>query len=108
MDSQLANRLNELWKQSDRLKEVERVALELEANKKALLAQLTIKAPGKSFAEREAQALASDDWRIFNAALVNAQVDYNFERRKYEILDKAFLAEYGTYKQEDRAIKRGT
>lgn len=107
MDRELANRLNELWKQSDRLKEVERTFLELEANKKALLAQLTLKAPGKSFAEREAQALASEDWRVFTAALVNAETEYNFEHRKFSILDKAWTSEYGTFKQEDRAIKRG-
>jgi flagellar biosynthesis/type III secretory pathway chaperone len=106
MDRSLADRLNELWKQSDRLKEVEGRYLELEANKKSLLAQLTITAQGKSFAEREAQALASADYKNFLAALVEAETAFNFERRKWEILDKAYLAEYSTFKIEDRSIRK--
>lgn len=106
MDQALANRLNELWKQSDALKNAEEVFLRLDAERKPLLAQLTLKAQGKSFAEREAKALASDDWRDFIRAHVEAEARLNFEKRKYEILDRAFYAEYSSMKIDDRAIKK--
>lgn len=106
MDQSLANRLNELWKQSDQLKEAEEIYLRLEAERKPMLAQLTINAGGKSFAEREAKALASDDWRKFMAGHVAAESAMNYQRRKYAILEQAYYAEYSTFKIEDRAIKK--
>lgn len=106
MDRSLADRLNELWKQSDVLKEAEAIFLRLEAERKPLLAQLTLKAEGKSFAEREARALASDDWRRFIGGHVAAEVAFNFERRKFEILEKAYLAEHATFKLDERSIRK--
>jgi hypothetical protein len=106
MDRSLANRLNELWAQSDQLKDAEREFLTLEANRKPMLAQLTLKAEGKSFAEREAKALASEDWREFMAGHVAAESAMNHAKRKYEILDKAFYATYATMKTDDRSIKK--
>ena len=106
MDSSLSHRLNELWKQSDALKSAELAYLSLEANRKPLLAQLTLKSPGKSFAEREAQALASQDWANFMTGHVEAESEFNFQRRKFEILEKAYLAEHATFKLDDRSIRK--
>lgn len=106
MDRTLADRLNELWKQSDALKEAEHLFLRLEAERKPMLGKLTINAAGKSFAEREAQALASQDWADFMRGHVQAEVDFNFEKRKFEILEKAYLAEHATFKIEDRSIRK--
>ena len=106
MDRTLADRLNELWKQSDALKEAEEIFLRLEAERKPLLAQLTLAQEGKSFAEREARALASSDWKRFIAGHVMAETMYNHARRKFEILDKAYLAEHATFKIEDRSIRK--
>lgn len=105
MDKSLADRLNDLWKQSDALKKAEETYLTLEANRKPMLAQLTITAPGKSFAEREAQALASQDWRDFMTGHVQAETDFNHQRRKFEIYEKAYLAEHATFKVDDRSMK---
>jgi hypothetical protein len=106
MDRTLADRLNELWRQSDELYKAEMTYLRLEAERKPMLAQLIIGAQGKSFAEREAIALASPDWRDFMIGHVAAESDFNFERRKFEILEKAYLAEHATFKVEDRSIKK--
>lgn len=107
IDSLLSERLNALNEQNDVLREAEGAFLELDANKKALLAQLTIKAQGKSFAEREALALASDDWRDFRAAHVAAETTFNFERRRFAILESAYLAAHATYKNEEQVIRKG-
>ena len=106
MDRTLADRLNDLWKQSDALKTAEEIYLRLEAERKPMLAQLTISQEGKSFAEREAKALASDDWRKFMGGHVAADSMFNFERRKFEILEKAFYASHATMKVDDRAIRK--
>ena len=107
MDSVLADRLNKLTAQNKRLRDAEELFLELEANKKPLLAQLILKSPGKSFAEREAQALASEDWINFIKFHVMKETEFNFEKRKYAILEQAYYAELNTYKREDALIKRG-
>ena len=106
MDRTLADRLNDLWLQSDALKKADEKYLSLEGQKKSLLAQLTLRSEGKSFSEREAKALASEDWIHFIAAHVEAESEFNFEKRKFEILEKAYLAEHATFKIEDRSIRK--
>jgi hypothetical protein len=106
MDRTLADRLNELWKQSDALKEAEETYLRLEAERKPMLAQLTLGQEGKSWSEREARALASDDWRRFVGGHVMAETMMNHAKRKYSILEQAYYAEYSTFKIEDRSIKK--
>lgn len=107
IDSLLAERLNALNAQNDVLRMAEIIFLELDANKKALLAQLTIAAQGKSFAEREAHALASDDWAKFRAAHVQAESAFNYERRRFAILESAYLAAHATFKNEEQIIRKG-
>lgn len=106
MDDRLFERLKKIEQSIDEMRDIETRYLTLEGNKKALLAQLTIKAPGKSFAEREAHALASDEWRDFNAGLVEAEVAFNHARRFYELRLKAFDAAYLSLKTETPAIRR--
>lgn len=106
IDSLLAEHLNKLNEQNERLRAIEGVYLELEGNKKAMLAQLTIQAQGKSHAEREAIALASEDWKAFRAAHVEAEVAYNFEKRRFAILESAYLAAHATYKNEEQIIRK--
>ena len=105
MDRSLADRLNDLWAQSEKLREAEETYLTLEANRKPLLAQLTLAAEGKSFTEREAKALASEDWRRFMGGHVHSEVALNHARRKWEMLEKAYLAEYASFKLDDRSLK---
>ncbi len=104
MDSQLGKRLNELLKQNAALKIAEAQYLTLEANRKPMLARLTLGAIGRSHAEREAIAYASQDWADFMAGHVQAESDYQFAKRRYEIHDKAWTSEYGTYKIEQNFL----
>lgn len=106
MDVTLKTRLTRLWEQNDVLKAAELLYLELEANKKPLLAALTIKAQGKSHAEREALALSSDDYKNLLAALVQAETAFNFEKRKFSILENAFFAAHSSYKLDERSIRK--
>jgi hypothetical protein len=105
-ESRLKKALSRIDKQIERLFLVEHQFLELDGNKKALLAALTIKALGKSHAEREANALASEDWKAFLRGHTQKEAEYNQERRRYELLLKNFDAEYIEYKIESSAIKR--
>lgn len=106
MDRGLAERLNALNEQNDRLKAVEAQYLALEANRKSLLGKLISQQPGKSFAEREMQAYASAEWIDFAKGLADVEADYEFEKRRYDILDKAYLADHLSAKLDGETIKR--
>jgi len=56
----------------------------LEETRKAVLAQLTIAADGKSIAEREAKALASPEFALHVQAMVNARKNANKARVNYD------------------------
>jgi hypothetical protein len=106
MDDRLYKRLEKIEQSIDELRDVEKRFLALEANRKPLYSQLFLKAEGKNIAEREAEAYNSKDWRDFAAALVDAESDFNHERRMYELRLKAYDAEHLTLKTEVPVIKR--
>lgn len=106
MDSRLKEQLAKIDAHIKKLFYVEHEFLELDGNKKAMLASLTMFANGKSFVEREALALASKDWADFIKAHSMKEAEYNRERRRYELLLKAFDAEYSTMKIESQVIRR--
>lgn len=106
MDSRLQKRLERLEAQIERLRDAERIFLQLEAHKKVLAAQLFVKAEGKNVAEREAATFSSDDWITFSNAHYEAETDFNYERRRYELQLKAYDAEHLTLKTETPVIKR--
>jgi hypothetical protein len=106
MDTLLGSRLNALNEQNDKLQKAEAQYLELEAHRKVLFSQLYLAAEGKNVAEKEANVYVSDDWKRFIGGLIAAETRFNFERRRFEILDKAFLAEYSTLKREADLIPK--
>lgn len=106
MDSRLEERLTKVSVQIDKLRETERVFLTLEANRKVMAAQLYLRAEGKSVAEKEANVYASESWTAFIAGHVEAESAYNHERRRYELMLKAYDAEHLTLKTETPAIRR--
>lgn len=106
MDSTLAERLNKLNEQNDILSRKERIFLGLDANKKVMAAQLFLKAQGKSVAEKEAVAFSGEDWQNFVKGLAQVESEYLFERRRFDILEKAFQAEYLTMKRESDIIPK--
>jgi hypothetical protein len=106
MDRLLAGRLNELTRQNARLREAESLFLRLDAEKKMMLASLTSQAEGKSHAEREGRAMLTKSWEDFARGHAVAESNYQYEKRKFLILDKAYLAEHASFTREAGVIKR--
>jgi hypothetical protein len=106
VDRQLAERLNALTEQNKKLRDARNAYLLKEAERKHHEAVLIQSAAGKSSAEKTVNAQASDEWLEFQQELAVLEGAYEFERLKYEILDKAWTSEYGTYKIEERIIKK--
>ena len=106
MDTRLEDRLKKYHAQIEKLKEVELQYLELDASEKSLFAELFLQAEGRSISEREARAAASPEWKDFKRGLAQAESARNHERRRLDLLQNAFNAEYTTYKIEAEAIKR--
>lgn len=50
--------------------------------------------------------LSSKDWKDFVNGHALKEAEYNRERRRYELLMKAFDAEYTSMKIESQVIKR--
>jgi hypothetical protein len=106
MDDRLFKRLEKIEQSIESLRTIEKRFLQFEATKKPLFSELFLKADGKNNAEKEANAYNSKDWRDFAAGLVQAESDFNFERRMYELRLKAYDAEHLTLKTETPVIKR--
>lgn len=106
MDARLNERLEKIADQIELMREVEAVFLELEANRKALYSSLFLAADGKNIAEKEASAYDSKEWRDFAKGHAVAESNFNHERRRYELLLKAYDAEHLTLKTEVPVIRR--
>ncbi len=78
-----------------------------EAERKHFEAVLVRKAEGKSHAERTINAQATEAWLTFMKDLARLESVYEFQKLKYEILDKEWQAHYLTHKLDGRAIMRG-
>lgn len=77
-----------------------------EAERKHLEARLIQAAAGKSHAERTINAQASEDWLKFHKELARLESVFEFQKLKYELLDKEWLAQYMTAKLDDGLVKR--
>lgn len=107
MDRELANRLNNLHTQNETLHKARSAYLLKEAERKHYEASLIMQAQGKSHAERENLARASQEWVAFARELAQLEAAFEYEKLKYDILDKAYLAEHLTAKLDADTIKRG-
>lgn len=106
MDTRLNERLEKVADQIEILKKAEADFLCLEANRKVMFSQIYLKAEGKNVAEKEANTYSHEDWIAFMSGHVNAESDYNHERRRYELMLKAYDAEHLTLKTETPVIRR--
>lgn len=107
MDDRLKEKLERWHSRIEQVKVAELVCLQLDASEKPMFSQLLLKAEGRTVAEREAMAYASQEWQDFARGLAEARSAYNNARRMLELAQAAFQAEYGTFKIEADAIKRG-
>jgi hypothetical protein len=99
--------LNNLNTQNERLTAVRGAYLLKEAERKHIEAALIRMAEGKSHAEKTVNAQATDEWREFHEALARLENEFEHEKLRYDILDKAFQAEYLSAKLDADTIKRG-
>lgn len=106
MDASLAARLNALTKQNEVLRDVRASYLLKEASRKHLESRMVRAAEGRSQAEKTVNAQSTDEWLGLQQEIAELESAFEFEKLKYEILDKAWLAEHVTYKIEDGLIKR--
>lgn len=106
MDQGLAARLNALTKQNEVLRDARLAYLLREASRKTFEARLIREAEGRSQAEKTMNAQAEQKWADFHHELAVLESEFEFQRLKYEVLEKAYLAEHATYKIEDSLIKR--
>lgn len=106
MDQRLNDRLTKWHDQIETVGKTERRCLLLESQEKPLWSKLFLAAPGKTVAEREAQAYQSIEWEALQRELVDARANYNRERRLLELKQAAFQSEYLEAKHENEAIAR--
>jgi hypothetical protein len=105
MDERLRDRLVKISHQIDRLKAVEEPWLNLKASKESEFGLLYLSTTG-SVAEREAKVYTSSEWTDFSKALVQAEVQFNRERRMLDLQLKAYDAEHLSFKIDHSAIAR--
>lgn len=77
-----------------------------EAERKHFESKLIASAEGKSHAERVIKAQATNEWLKFHKDLARLLSVFEFQKLKYEICDKEWLAQYLTLKSDDAQVKR--
>ena len=106
MDDILTEKLTKWYDHINVLKKSESDVMNLESSERALFAVLFLNSGDGSVAVRESVVHSSSEWASFQKGLVEAKVRYNKDKRILELLQKAFDAEYLTYKLEHDAIKK--
>lgn len=84
------------------------VYLRKEAERKNFEARLVIKEPMKSIAERQAHAQAMEEWREFHLSLARLKSIYEYQQDRMELLNKKWLSEYGSLKNDMQTIRKQT
>ncbi len=77
-----------------------------EAERKHFEAVLVRKAEGKSHAEKLVNAQSTPEWATFQKELARLEAVFEFQKLRYEILDKNWQAEYLGMKLDGATIKR--
>lgn len=107
MDSLLKGCIDKLTQQNEILGRARDKYLAKESERKHFEATLIKSADGKSHADRTVEAQATEDWLVFHKELAKLESIFEFQKLKFEILDKEYLAEYATYKIEERVMRGG-
>jgi hypothetical protein len=102
----LAPLVEALEKQNETLGRERNSYLLKEAERKHFESTLIKSAEGKSHAERVVNAQATAEWLKFSKELARLEAIYEFQKLKYEILDKEWLAQYAANKSDQGVIKR--
>lgn len=91
--------------QNDILRQIEGEYNLKEAERKPLEATLFLSFDG-SVAKREARAYASIEYQDFMRELAALQTRFHFEKRRFSILESAYLAEHASFNREAKLINR--
>lgn len=106
MDNALRQALENLNQQNEILGKARNEYLLFEAQRKHFEGVLVQGSTGKSMAEKTSYAQSSKEWEAFHSRLARLEAVYEFQKLKYEILDKVFQAEYLSLKLDSSTIKR--
>lgn len=93
--------------QNDVLGKARNAYLLKDAEKRHFESKLIQKAQGKSHAEKAVNAQATEDWLKFHKELARLEAVLEFQKLKYQIIDREFLAEHLAMKLDAETIKRG-
>jgi hypothetical protein len=94
-------------KQNDTLGIARNNYLTKEAERKHFEATLVRDAQGKSHAERLINAQATEAWATFAKELARLEAIFEFQKLKYDVLDKEFQAAYLQAKHDAPIIRKG-
>lgn len=106
MDRLLAERLNHLNTQSDLLRDAEGRYRLHEAKRKTLEGELFLMTVGANATERGHKVYANAEYSSFMAELAKLETEFNHQKRRFSILESAYLAEHATFNREAKLIHR--
>lgn len=103
----LADIVDKLDAQNTVLGKARDAYLSKEAMRKHFEATLIKAADGKSHAERMVNAQADEQWLAFAKDLARLEAIFEFQKLKYEVLDKEYQALYLEHKLNAGVIRKG-
>jgi len=106
MQNQLEECVSRLDAQNDLLRIVRKKYLEAEACRKHYEARMISMAVGKSNAEKVINAQATESWRNQALMIASLESDFEFEKLKFSVLEKDFLAIHLSMKLDDQTMRR--
>lgn len=107
MDSLLGMRLNNLNDQNKILEHAEGSFLLQEAELEALGESIFLSnADYGNVAERKAIVRTNPDYTALVAVVIDLKKKFNFEKRRFDILQNAFFAEHSSFKREAGLIQK--
>ena len=95
-----------LNEQKDELGRARNAYLAKKAMKRNLEARLKQAAVGKSAAEKSMNADATDEWLHFEQDLARLEAIYEFQKDKFEVMEKEYQAQYLELKDNERMIRK--
>ena len=107
MDTELKKIVDMLYHQNDTLGKARFAYLDKEAERRHFESTLIQATNGKSHAERTVGAQASEEWLEFHKRLARLESEFEFQKLKYGILEKEFLATHLTLKLDASTMSKG-
>jgi len=104
----LSEIIDKLDRQNDTLGIARNAYLAKESERKHFEATLIQAASGKSHAEKTVNAQALPEYARFQKDLARLEAVFEFQKLKFEVLDKEFQAQYLQAKQDAPVIRKGS